>query len=200
MAQENILVLGIGNLLWADEGFGVRAVQELHRRWRFPERVTLMDGGTQGFNLLPHVQAAHKLIVFDAIDYDLSPGTLKILTNGQVPRFMGAKKLSLHQTGFQEVLAVAELTGNLPGELVLIGVQPEDFEDFGGNLRPAVSAQIQPALEAALTCLRRWGLEPEQRKAGLETVEPLLPASLNMDVFGAANSGAATAPVRLEFS
>lgn len=200
MTQENILVLGIGNLLWADEGFGVRAVQELHRQWRFPERVTLMDGGTQGFNLLPHVQAAHKLIVFDAIDYCLLPGTLKILANGQVPRFMGAKKLSLHQTGFQEVLAVAELTGSLPGELVLIGVQPEDFEDFGGNLRPAVSAQIQPALEAALACLRRWGLEPEQRKDRLETVEPLLPASLDMDVFEAANSGAAATPVRLEVS
>ena len=186
MTQENILVLGIGNLLWADEGFGVRAVQALHRQWRFPGQVALMDGGTQGLNLLPHVQEAHKLIVFDAIDYGLPPGTLRVLANEEVPRFMGARKLSLHQTGFQEVLAIAELTGNLPDELVLIGVQPEDFEDFGGNLRPVVSAQIQPTLEIALTCLRRWGIEPELQDEGLGTVEPLLHESFGTSVFGVA--------------
>lgn len=186
MTQENILVLGIGNLLWADEGFGVRAVQALHRQWRFPGQVTLMDGGTQGLNLLPHVQEAHKLIVFDAIDYGLPPGTLRGLANEEVPKFMGAKKLSLHQTGFQEVLAIAELTGSLPDELVLIGVQPENFKDYGGNLRPAVSAQVQPALEIALTCLRRWGIEPELQNEGFGTVEPLLHESLGMNVFGVA--------------
>jgi len=186
MTQENILVLGVGNLLWADEGFGVRAVQALHRQWHFPAQVTLMDGGTQGLNLLPHVQEAHKLIVFDAIDYGLPPGTLRVLSNKEVPRFMGAKKLSLHQTGFQEVLAIAELTGSLPDELVLIGVQPEDFEDYGGNLRPAVSAQVQPALEIALTCLRRWGIKPELQNEGLGAMEPLLHESLGMSVFGVA--------------
>lgn len=184
MTQENILVLGIGNLLWADEGFGVRAVQALHRQWRFPGRVTLMDGGTQGLNLLPHVQEARKLIVFDAIDYGLPPGTLSVLANEEVPRFMGAKKLSLHQTGFQEVLAIAELTGSLPDELVLIGVQPENFKDYGGNLRPAVSAQVQPALEIALACLHRWGIEPVLQNEGFGTVEPLLHKSLGINVFG----------------
>ncbi|WP_435626686.1 HyaD/HybD family hydrogenase maturation endopeptidase [Candidatus Ferrigenium straubiae] len=198
MTQENILMLGIGNLLWADEGFGVRAVQALHRQWRFPGQVTLMDGGTQGLNLLPHVQEAHKLIVFDAIDYGLPPGTLRMLANEEVPRFMGAKKLSLHQTGFQEVLAIAELTGSLPDELVLIGVQPEDYEDFGGNLRAVVGAQIQPALEAALACLRRWGVKPEQREGEPGTVEPLLPASLDVDFFGATHSGATAMPSPLK--
>lgn len=186
MTQENILVLGIGNLLWADEGFGVRTVQALHRQWRFPGQVTLMDGGTQGLNLLPHVQEAHKLIVFDAIDYGLPPGMLRVLANEEVPRFMGARKLSLHQTGFQEVLAIAELTGSLPDELVLIGVQPEDFKDYGGNLRPVVSAQVQPALEIALAWLRRWGIEPELQNEGVGTVEPLLHESLGINVFGAA--------------
>ena len=60
----DILVLGIGNVLWADEGFGVRAVAALNGGWRFPESVTLMDGGTQGLYLLPHVQAARRLLVF----------------------------------------------------------------------------------------------------------------------------------------
>ena len=178
---EKVVVLGIGNLLWADEGFGVRAVQELHRAWRFPKRVTLVDGGTQGYNLLHYVQAADRMIIFDAIDFALPPGNLKVLRNREVPRFMGAKKLSLHQTGFQEVLAIAELNGQLPDELVLIGVQPENFEDYGGGLRPVVRRQIGPALELALANLLRWGCEPERR--GAEAAEPLLPQGLDLAVF-----------------
>ena len=182
---ESILVLGIGNILWADEGFGVRAVQALHSRWRLPRRVSLVEGGTQGFNLLHHVQEARRMIVFDAIDYGLPPGTLKVLVNDQVPRFMGSKKLSLHQTGFQEVLAVADLTGRLPSELVLIGVQPETLDDFGGCLRPVVRDQIEPALKIALEHLQSWGCAMVVRDVELDASEYLLPESLDMAAYEA---------------
>jgi hydrogenase maturation protease len=166
MAQtEMILVLGIGNLLWADEGFGVRAVEEFSRRYLCEERVTIMDGGTQGLYLLPHVQEASRLVVFDAIDYGLEPGTMKIITDDEVPAYMGAKQMSLHQTGFQDVLAAAKLTGQYPDKLVLIGVQPVELKDYGGSLREAVRAQIDPAVEIAAEWLRRWGVGIQSREA-----------------------------------
>ena len=152
-----VLVLGIGNLLWADEGFGVRCVERIAAEWSVPEGVTVMDGGTQGLYLLPYVQGAQRLIVFDAIDYGLPPGTMKRVEGDEVPRFMGAKKMSLHQTGFQEVLMAAEMTAQPPEELVLIGVQPEELEDYGGSLRPAVRERIADALALALDQLRAWG-------------------------------------------
>jgi len=71
-----ILVLGIGNIFWADEGFGVRCVEEMHRRYEMPDNVELMDGGTQGLYLVQHVQEAERLLVFDAVDYGLTPGSL----------------------------------------------------------------------------------------------------------------------------
>ena len=150
-----ILILGIGNLLWADEGFGVRCVEAMAARWAFPDAVTLLDGGTQGLYLLPHLEAADVLIVFDAIDYGLVPGTLKVVRDDAVPAFMGARKISLHQTGFQDVIATAELMGYRPPKLMLIGVQPEALEDFGGGLRGVVAAQIGPAIEIALAELSR---------------------------------------------
>jgi hydrogenase maturation protease len=76
-----------------------------------------------------------KLLIFDAIDYGLAPGTLKLIENDEVPRFAGAKKMSLHQTGFQEVLCLAQFTGHYPSQVLLIGCQPEELEDFGGSLR-----------------------------------------------------------------
>ena len=162
-----VLVLGIGNLLWADEGFGVRCVERLLAEWQLPPGVLAMDGGTQGLYLLPYVQAARRLVVFDAIDYGLPPGTMKRVEGDEVPRFMGAKKMSLHQTGFQEVIAAADLTGQLPEELLLIGVQPEELEDYGGSLRPAVKARLDEAVAMAVEQLQRWGFSPAPRVPGL---------------------------------
>jgi len=164
-AIPRILVLGVGNILWADEGFGVRAVEELARRYEFPEHVRLEDGGTQGLYLVDLVRDADVLLVFDAVDYGLPPGTLHCVRGEEVPRFMGAKKMSLHQTGFQEVLALAELMGQCPRELLLIGVQPVELEDFGGSLRDPVKAQIGPAIAIALDHLARFGVHPRERNA-----------------------------------
>lgn len=172
MTTPNILILGIGNLLWADEGFGVRCIERLNQGYRFPEGVTLMDGGTQGLYLVQHVQQADCLIVFDAIDYGLPPGTLKVVRDADVPKFMGAKRMSLHQTGFQEVLAIAEFTGSFPRELLLVGVQPEELEDFGGSLREPVRAQVDPALAIALEFLAERGVIAVAREDAAEELAP----------------------------
>jgi len=180
--KKRILVLGIGNLLWADEGFGVRCVEALNAGWCFPDNVTVMDGGTQGLYLLPYVQEADCLLVFDAIDYGDAPGKLREVIGDQVPRFMGVKKMSLHQTGFQEVLMAADLTGKLPAELVLIGVQPEELEDYGGSLRDVVKAQMPPALNLALEWLERWGVVGSIREGAAEAITD---RALAMDVYEA---------------
>jgi hydrogenase maturation protease len=162
---SDVLVLGIGNLLWADEGFGVRCAEVLARQYELPPTVRVMDGGTQGLYLLPYVQQAKRLIVFDAVDYGLLPGTVKLVEDDEVPRFMGAKKMSLHQTGFQEVIAAAVLTDQCPGRMLLIGVQPEELEDYGGSLRDVVKARVPGCVEAAVARLAEWGYPANRRAA-----------------------------------
>jgi hydrogenase maturation protease len=154
------LVLGIGNILWADEGFGVRCVEAMAAAYRFGPNLTLLDGGTQGIYLVDQVRDADVLVVFDAVDYGFPPGTLKCVEGDAVPHFMGAKKMSLHQTGFQEVLAMADLLGDYPEHLLLIGVQPVALEDFGGSLRPEIKSRIAPAIEVALDYLASLGVKP----------------------------------------
>lgn len=155
---DRILILGIGNVLWADEGFGVRCVEAMAERFALPENVRLLDGGTQGLYLLPDLEQADALIVFDAVDYGLAPGTLKVVRDDEVPAFMGAKKMSLHQTGFQDVIATAQLLGRCPARLVLIGCQPVELEDYGGGLRPLTAARIDPAIAVAVGILADWGV------------------------------------------
>lgn len=171
---KRILVLGIGNILWADEGFGVRVVEEFHRRYAVPDNVTVLDGGTQGLYLVNYLEEADCLIVFDAIDYGLEPGQLKLVRDEEVPKFTGAKKMSLHQTGFQEVLSAADLLGRCPQHLALVGCQPLDLEDWGGPLTGPVRAQIEPAIEIACELLAQWGYQPRLRTVPLSEAERLL--------------------------
>ncbi len=174
ISPPNVLLLGIGNLLWADEGFGVRVIEHLQKCYRFPDNVKVLDGGTQGVYLVEHVQTADVLVVFDAVDYGLAPGELKRVENDDVPNFLGAKKMSLHQTGFQEVLAMAQMLGDYPEHLLLIGVQPEELEDYGGSLRDSVKAQIEPAIAMALAYLSQFGVTAEALSSPEELADPML--------------------------
>jgi hydrogenase maturation protease len=179
--RETICVLGIGNVLWADEGFGVRCIEALQRRYEFAPHVSLVDGGTQGLYLIQHVQQATRLLIFDAIDYGLEPGELKLVEDEDVPRFMGAKKMSLHQTGFQEVLSLAQLTDRYPRSVLLIGCQPAELEDYGGSLRPVVKQALEEALTRGLDALRGWGAAPMPRSTPLSAVEATTFSELALD-------------------
>ena len=179
----DVLVLGIGNVLWADEGFGVRAVEALHAGWTFPPPVRLMDGGTLGLSLYDDIARASHVLVFDAVDAGLPGGALKLLRGDEVPAW-GARRLSPHQNGFNDVLALARIAGRGPEHLTAIGVQPVTLEDFGGSLRPEVRARLPEAVALAVQELTRWGFAPTPRQPG-DVVEPLNDRSLAIDVYEA---------------
>lgn len=193
-SPPSVLILGIGNLLWADEGFGVRAVEALHQSHAFGPHVRLLDGGTQGLYLIHHVQDADVLLVFDAIDYGLEPGTLRLIEGDDVPRFMGAKKMSLHQTGFQEVLSTADLLGRLPRQLALVGVQPEILEDFGGSLSEVVRSRIAPAIRVGLDWLAGLGVHAQPRTAPPTDADRLGAGALDLADYEAGRPDDAAAP------
>ena len=175
-SRPGVLVLGLGNVLWADEGFGVRAVEELHRRWSMPAGVSVVDGGTQGVYLLDHVCSAGRVLVLDAIDFDLEPGTLRMFRDAEVPEG-SARAMSLHQATFQELLSLARVRGRFPEKITLIGVQPEVLDDLGGSLSPLVRACLDEAVELAVAELAAWGVAPTRR------IEPAL-AALGAEALG----------------
>lgn len=182
VSSARVLILGIGNILWGDEGFGVRAVEEFHRRYALPETVEILDGGTQGLYLVNMLEGVTHLLVFDAIDYGMEPGTMKLVFDDEVPKFTGAKKMSLHQTGFQEVLSAAELMGYCPPHLALVGCQPLDLENWGGPLTEPVRTAIAPALESAAAILSSWGVDVHQR-ADVTDVVGLLGNDIDFEAY-----------------
>jgi hydrogenase maturation protease len=189
-SRPGVLVLGLGNVLWADEGFGVRAVDALHRRWTMPEGVSLVDGGTQGVYLLDHVCSAGSVLVLDAIDFDLAPGTLRVFRDAEVPEG-SARAMSLHQATFQELLSLARVRGLFPERITLVGVQPEVLDDLGGSLSAVVRDRLDEAVGLAVAELRAWGIAPVPRAE--PPAEPLSAAALAIDAYEAGRPSASAA-------
>lgn len=159
--NRDVMVLGIGNILWADEGFGVRTVEYLASRYDFPPPAVLMDGGTQGLYLMPLLENLEGLIIVDAVDFGLPPSAIHEVHGADVPAVIGARKMSLHQTGFQEVLALLDLRGCLPRRVSLIGVQPVTMADYGGGLTGAVAARVPEVAARVLELLADdYGVHP----------------------------------------
>ncbi len=153
-----VLVLGIGNLVMADDGIGVRVVQKLQQCYRFPQNVTIMDGGTLGLDLLPALEGTTHLIVVDAVETGREPGTMVRLAGEELPIALETK-LSPHQMGLKDLLAVARLMGHEPGSMVLVGIQPGSIE-MDEHLTDSVSAQLDVMVSNVLNELNEIGIEP----------------------------------------
>lgn len=142
----------------SDDGVGVRVVQRLQREFRFPAGVTVLDGGTLGLDLLPRFEGVTQLLVLDALETGGPPGTTVRLVDDELPVALKTK-LSPHQMGLQDLLAVAELQGNCPAEMVLWGVQPASIE-VGMELSAPVAAQLDFLVAKSLGELAAWGIAP----------------------------------------
>jgi len=176
-SEPKVLVIGVGNILWADEGFGVRCVEALGEAYDMPANVRLVDGGTQGLYLVDLFRDHDHVLLFDAVDFGGVPGSMRVVRDGDIPAFIGQRAVSLHQTGMQDVIAVADLMGARWRAMTLVGVQPVDLEDYGGSLTPEVRFRIPEALAIGLDELTRWGVEPRRRANPAEIVPDAL--SLN---------------------
>lgn len=158
LAQPHIsvLVLGIGNLVMGDDGVGVMVAQQLQQGYRFPDNVEIMDGGTLGLDLLPKLENITNLIMIDAVETGQRAGTCVRLCGQELPVALETK-LSPHQMGLKDLLAVSELMGHSPKEMVLIGVQPGSIEMEIG-LTAEVGAQLETLVSNVLAELAYWGI------------------------------------------
>ena len=152
------IVLGLGNILNRDEGMGVYVLGSLEEHLGEVSGLELVDGGVMGLNLLQLVEACDHLLVLDAVDTGSPAGTLTIFSREEIPRFSGIK-MSQHQVTFQEVLGLAEMRGNLPPCLHLVGAQPDDLS-IGLGLSQTVEEVLPVMVHAAVDVLANWHLLP----------------------------------------
>ncbi len=151
---RNVLILGVGNLLLTDDGFGVHVINAM-RDIRFPANITVMESGTVGHQLVPVLNDLDLLIVIDAIEAGDTPGSLFRFTPQDL-QFKSGIKSSLHQLSLIDVLQMAELTGKSP-ETVIIAVQPKDVTTCSMELNDEVKSVIPRVIELIIEELEKHG-------------------------------------------
>jgi hydrogenase maturation protease len=161
MNQQHIMILGVGCILFSDEGFGVRVVEALEMRYEFPENVSLVDGGVLGLNLLGVISEADQLIVVDAVRAKGEPGALYRLEGDAIPDRIRAKN-SLHQVDLLEALTLCQALDKVP-ETVILGIEPEDIETLGIELTPTTQRKMDDAIQMVLAELDRLKVSYKKR-------------------------------------
>ncbi|MFP4035522.1 MAG: hydrogenase maturation protease [Desulfovermiculus sp.] len=161
-SQANILILGVGNILLSDEGAGVRALELLEDRYTFPPQVELLDGGTSGLELLPALDHRTHVYIIDVVQQkDLDPGQIMILDLARSPGYF-RQKISPHQLGLSEVLAVAEMSGSLPPNITLLGIRPQSLET-GLELTQTIRDGLENIIQFLVDDLTKLDLPPIPR-------------------------------------
>jgi len=162
---DNILVVGLGNVLMQDEGIGVRAVEELESRYLIPEQVTVLDGGTAGMELFEPIRNCDHLIVADAINTGDPSGTIVRIANDEIPAFFQTK-LSNHQLGLSDLLALLQLKSEVPKNVIIIGMVPYQLENKLG-LTAESAAGLDEMVSGLINELAELGINSKLREKPL---------------------------------
>ena len=150
-----ILVLGVGNTLYTDEGLGVRAAERLSALYDFSDNVTVLDGGTLGLKLMDHIVRYDKLIVADAVLGDGEAGTIYRLVGEDLRKSLGFNN-SMHQTDLVDTLIFCELVGNRP-DTVVIGMEPSDYQTLNTELSAEAANNLDTMCDAVLQEIVKFG-------------------------------------------
>lgn len=154
-AGHHTAVIGLGNALMGDDGLGVAAVARLRDEWILPPNVELVFGDTWGLALLPAIEDAARVLLVDAIDAGAAPGSDVRIERDALPRYFSTK-VSPHQVDLREVLALAEIRGRLPADIVAIGLQPARIS-WAQGLSEAVADGMDRLVACVISQLQRWG-------------------------------------------
>lgn len=155
MAQPRILLLGVGNILYSDEGVGVHAANHLEANYSFSDNVTLMEGGTMGKLLMHAIMDCDRLIIMDAVLGGQEPGTIYRLVDDNLRKSLGFHD-SQHQVDLVDTLISCELIGNRP-EAVVIGMEPADWKTLGTELTGPCREKLPKLIGHVLEELRAAG-------------------------------------------
>jgi hydrogenase maturation protease len=164
----DIRIIGLGNVLMGDDGFGPYVVRTLESLYAFPASVTLTDAGTPGLDLTPFVSDADAVIFVDSVNASVPPGTVRVFSRDELLRHLPTPRLSPHDPSLKDTILTLEFAGRAPRHVSLVGVTPSNVAP-GPGLSDPVRDAVSDAMNAVLHEVLRHGV-PVTRRRG--TPEP----------------------------
>jgi coenzyme F420 hydrogenase subunit delta len=151
--DKSTLILGCGNVLFGDDGFGPTVAQCLQREFTVPGGVGVVDAGTSVreilFDIILSDKKPSRIVIVDAMDCDREPGELFAPDIDSIPN-VKLDSFSLHQVPTSNLLR--ELRDLCGVEVTIVACQVSRSPD---RVNPGLSDPVQHAVERAVEILAR---------------------------------------------
>ena len=152
--MKKIVILGVGNRLMGDDGFGPKALDELEKR-NMPENVELIDAGVGGIAILSWIEDADKVIIIDSVQTNNEPpGTVYQFTDKDIPsldNFM----LSLHDLNLVDTIQIGKVVQKMPEEIIIFGVEVKRLTQFDDQLTPEVAGAMDEVIDLVMKEIKK---------------------------------------------
>ena len=158
MNTAHVCVIGLGNVLMGDDGFGPLAVERFRCEYQCGPNVEILDLGTPGLDLAPYLFGRDLVVIADAVNAEEKPGTLHIYCEADLLAHRAQLRLTAHDPGLQESLAHLRLSGERPSELIIVGAVPESCE-FGKGISLPVLSTCSIAVDSIAGLLIERGIQ-----------------------------------------
>lgn len=162
--EKKIGIVGIGNLICGDEGFGIHTVRYLEDNYVFPDNVLIKDAGTAGIYLSPFLEECDPVFVIDVVDIEAEPGSMHYYSTEDVKLGNIQTKMSPHQLGLLEILEICKLRDAAPECVEFYCVVPKDL-DTSLELSAAVAPRVPEIAEKVLARLDKLGIQYHKKDA-----------------------------------
>jgi hydrogenase maturation protease len=156
--QTRTFVLGLGNILMGDDGFGPAVINAFSQRYAVGPDVEVVDLGTPGLDLTPWLADAEHVIIVDTVKAALEPGTLRLYDKADLTRHAPFARTGPHDPGVKECVLTLEFAGRAPTHMTVVGAVPDEC-GMSLELSPALRASVPAAVEAVAAALTRHGDE-----------------------------------------
>ncbi|MBN1796180.1 MAG: hydrogenase maturation protease [Sedimentisphaerales bacterium] len=145
--KKETVVVGLGNVLMADEGIGCAVVEHFSKQAGKYPNVEFTDIGTGGMALLHLIAGRKKAILIDCAKMGTRPGTLKRFTPEDVKTIKQLCQFSLHDSDVMRVIEMSRQLGQCPESIVIFGIEPGRIEP-GRQLSTTLAGKLADYIAA----------------------------------------------------
>jgi hydrogenase maturation protease len=163
-------VVGVGTIIFQDEGVGVFAQKYIDENYTFSDDVTMVDGGVLGFQLMTYYQDYDKVLILDTITIEDDVGAIYNLPGDELLG-LGSYKQTAHEVEVAEMLEICSLLEKM-AEVNIIGIVPKDIQAVNVGLTDELKEKFQAFLQTALDELERSGIafSKNEQEVSLEEI------------------------------
>ncbi|AXX92064.1 Ni/Fe hydrogenase [Malaciobacter molluscorum LMG 25693] len=151
------IIIGVGNLLFKDEGVGIYAAKYLEKNYDFDDSLEIIDGGTLGFKLMSYFQEYDNVIILDTVSIEDEAGSIFRLPS-HVLLGLGNYRKTAHEVEIVEMLEICSVLDK-HAQVTILGIIPEDIVSVEIGLTKKIEDKFEDYINTTLKEVESIGIK-----------------------------------------